>query len=174
MFETKSGKPWNSVEQRNFYNEKKKETFSGLEQFIGDPELKKIPIFNIFNNYKLWQKFDFKISPLINPLQLFLNQYNQFYEYINNLEFVLKSNLACGDIDKEQYNICMDEIYKRKYMMDCELNMKKKSNFNNIFKDENDKKEFICGLQVSILQRCKDLRSTHTETCENSPTTSVI
>ncbi len=174
MFETKSGKPWNSVEQREYFKEKKKETFSGLEQFMRDPEFKKLPIFDIYNNYKLFQKFDFKISPLIHPFQLFLNQYNQFNEYINNLEFILKSQMACDDIDEEHYNICMDEIFKRKYMMDSELDMKKKSNFNNIFIDENNKKEFIEGLQLSILQRCKEIYNSRAKTSENSTNSIII
>lgn len=172
MFETRSGKPWQSLEQREYFEEKKKEAFLGLEDFFSDPEFKKMPFFNMYSKgFKTWQKWDFKIMPNIHPFQLFLNEYNNFNLYIENLDYILRCQLAQGDIEKELFDICMNEIKLRKLKMDSELDMKLKSNFNYIFKDEKSKKDFHTGLQQSILQRSKDLYLSSKETLSNNDST---
>ena len=89
QFKTKSGLPFNSTEQREYFEKLKNEAYIGLEKHIGDPELHKIPVFGVFRDYKLWQKFDFEEQiPQITPMQLFLNTYKEFKKNCDDLRYI--------------------------------------------------------------------------------------
>ncbi len=174
-FKTKSGLPFNSTAQREHFEKLKKDAFVGLEQHIGDPELNKLPLFGVFRDYKLWQKFDFvDYIPQITPMQLFLNNYKEFTKNCNDLRYVVESKLACKDIDQEEYNYIIKEIELRELYMESQLNPSKKKSFNNIFKDDNEKRSFFEELGSSIIYKAKIKSSNCSNTTENSTSETII
>ena len=168
-FKTKSGCPFNSTEQREYFEKLKNEAYSGLEKHIGDPELHKLPVFGVFRDYKLWQKFDFvdKI-PQITPMQLFLNTYKEFIKNCNDLRYICESKYARKDIDEEEYNFIIKEIEIRELYMESQLNLKKKKSFNNLFKNEDEKRTFFERLGESVIYCAKVFASKSSNTPENS------
>lgn len=170
MFETRSGCPFNSTEQREYFDKCKKEAFLGLEAHLGDPELYKLPIFGIFRDYKLWQKFDFKNKiPQIHPVQLFLNTYKEFLKNCEDLEFATKSKFACKDIGQKEYDYIMEELELRKLFMESQLFPSKKKYLNNLLSDEKKRHEFYERLPDSIIYNAKTYTRDSGETPENSP-----
>ena len=174
-FKTKSGLPFNSTEQREYFEKLKNEAYSGLEKHIGDPELHKLPVFGVFRDYKIWQKFDFlNTIPQITPMQLFLNTYKEFKKNCDDLRYVCESKYARKDIDEEEYNFIVKEIEIRELYMESQLNLKKKKSFNNLFKNEAEKRTFFERLGESVIYRAKVHACNSSDTTENSPDETTI
>lgn len=168
-FKTRSGLPFNSAVQREHYEKLKSEAFQGLEQHLGDPELYKLPVFGVFRDYKLFQKFDFVDRiPQITPMQLFLNNYKEFTKNCEDLKYVVKSKLACKDISIEEHDYIIKEIEMRELYMESQLNLSKKKSFNNLFKNEEEKRTFFEKLGNSIIYNAKTHASNSSDTLENS------
>tara|TARA_R110001592_G_C12767003_1_gene713512 strand:+ start:6 stop:536 length:531 start_codon:yes stop_codon:yes gene_type:complete len=173
-FKTRSGMPFNSTAQRNHYEKLKKEAFLGLEQHIGDPELYKLPVFGVYRDYKLWQKFDFvDFIPQITPFQLFLNNYKEFTKNCEDLRHIVGSKLARKDISQDEHDFIINEIELRELYMESQLNLKKKKCYNNIFKNEDEKRSFEERLGDSIIYSAKvhTRNSSHTAKNDTDETT---
>ena len=169
QFKTKSGLPFNSTEQREYFEKLKNEAYIGLEKHIGDPELHKIPVFGVFRDYKLWQKFDFEEQiPQITPMQLFLNTYKEFKKNWDELRYICESKLARKDIDEVEFNYIIKEINIRELYMESQLNLKKKKYFNNLL-NENEKRTFFERLGESIIYSSKAHACKSSDTPENRP-----
>jgi len=174
-FKTRSGYPFNSAAQREHYEKLKSEAFQGLEQHLGDPELYKLPVFGVFRDYRLFQKFDFVDRiPQITPMQLFLNNYKEFTKNCADLKYVVKSKLACKDISQEEHDYIIKEIELRELYMESQLNPSKKKSFNNLFKNEDEKRTFFEKLGDSVVYCAKTHASNSSDSPENSTSETTI
>jgi len=169
QFKTHSGCPFNSAEQRKYFEEERNNCMKGIEQYCSDPEFYKLPFFNVYKDYKTWQKFDFiDVIPQITPMQLFLNNYKEFMKNTHDLKYVCKSKLACNDISQEEHDFIMKELELRELFMESQLDLKKKKSFYNIFKNETEKNQFFERLGDSVAYCAKAHTSTSSISTESS------
>tara|TARA_B100001094_G_C18078439_1_gene743871 strand:- start:9 stop:545 length:537 start_codon:yes stop_codon:yes gene_type:complete len=174
-FKTRSGYPFNSTAQREHYEKLKSEAFKGLEQHLGDPELHKLPVFGVFRDYRLFQKFDFVDRiPQITPMQLFLNNYKEFTKNCEDLRYIVESKLACKDISVEEHDYIIKEIEMRELYMESQLNPSKKKSFNNLFKNEEEKRTFYSRMGNSIVYSAKVFAGNSSNTIENSSSETTV
>ena len=174
-FKTRSGFPFNSTAQREHYEKLKNEAFIGLENHLGDPELYKLPVFGVFRDYRLFQKFDFVDRiPQITPMQLFLNNYKEFTKNCEDLRYIVESKLACEDIREEEYEYIIKEIEMRELYMESQLNLSKKKCYNNIFKNEDEKRSFEERLGDSIIYSAKIFACNSSNTAQNGSSETTL
>jgi len=166
-FETHSGLPFNSIEQRQHYENLRKKCLEGLDDLTDDSELFLIPVFNIYKDYRIWQKLDFKNKiPEISAMQMFLNNYYEFKKNTKDLRFVCSSKLAAKDISQNEYDYIEKELNLRELFMESQLNPSKKKIFNNSI-NETEKKEFFERLGDSVIYNSKRKNNDGCDTTEN-------
>ncbi len=169
-FETHSGFPFNSVGQREYFEKLKKNSLKGIEDLVDDPELFLIPVFNVYKDYKTWQKLDFKNKiPEMSPMVMFLNNYNEFKRNTKDLRFICDSKLAAGDISESEYDFIQKELDLRELYMESQLNPSKKKIFNNSI-NETEKNEFFERMGDSVIYCSKREINNSSDTSSNEPT----
>ena len=107
-------------------------------------------------------------------MQLFLNNYKEFTKNCEDLKFIVQSKFACKDISLEEHDYIIKEIEMRELYMESQLNLSKKKSFNNLFKNEEEKRNFFERLGNSIVYNAKTHACYSSNTSENSPSETTL